>query len=430
MTRATRRILYASAFGIFILLAPPIVLWTAGWHWNGWHEGLSRSGVIVVTSQPRAELRMDTRSVGTTPEQIRGLRPGVYQLSLTRAGYRPWQQAVRVEAGLATIVGPVELARKTPRVISGGQFPQPGFWLSDEDQSRLVWVNTKTDGAVIHAVRPNKSSTTWRLPFVPKTLLSSPGGEVLVLQDGGQQAVIRVTQSAVWESPLVGQIDWSDVSENIFVGQAASSVFVFDVLAQSVEKIGPATSAVLAFGNIWATERVGESTILQRRPYPGQTKFINLLAENGTWTLWPSRVNALLFRSESTRETRLWTVSPQLNQRGIGLGAMDRFFWSDRRVPLIWQSGVSLLTLDTDQHPALIERTPEEFFWLGWQVPRHVLVSLSSQALHIQSVSSRQGRDEIANYRFPPDARVIVSPAKRLAWIGSADGRLEEWEWQ
>lgn len=98
MTLKARRILYVSFVAMFLLAAPPLVLYTAGFRYDFEYNRLVETGSLVVRSEPEGatvringELREEL-----TPTIINTILPGKIKLLVEKEGYHSWEKEVDI----------------------------------------------------------------------------------------------------------------------------------------------------------------------------------------------------------------------------------------------------------------------------------------------------------------------------------------------
>ena len=121
MKRAARTVVFATFLAIFLVGAPAVVLYTAGYRYNPRNGHIVRTGVLTVTSTPRgADIAIDGADTGeTTPFIFSRMTPGDYTVALTKDGYHAYEDLVTVESGKTSYVAGMTLfAASTPSLLA------------------------------------------------------------------------------------------------------------------------------------------------------------------------------------------------------------------------------------------------------------------------------------------------------------------------
>lgn len=95
------------------------MLYTAGYRLNFTTFRIQQTGVIALASTPRgATIMLNGINVDTrTPNVIQRLSPGNYTVSLSRDGYRTWEQRVEVSSGSTTYITATLFADTEPELL-------------------------------------------------------------------------------------------------------------------------------------------------------------------------------------------------------------------------------------------------------------------------------------------------------------------------
>lgn len=95
--------IYGLAVVMFLLISTYAVMYATGYKVDWQTMELKKTGFILVESYPKgANLKINGKDEGTTPETIKRLLPGVYQTELAKDNYRAWHSNTTVVPGLVT----------------------------------------------------------------------------------------------------------------------------------------------------------------------------------------------------------------------------------------------------------------------------------------------------------------------------------------
>lgn len=114
-----RKLIFLLFFSIFLVGAPLLVLYTAGYRLNFTNLRVQQTGVIALSSTPRgATAFLNGADTGAkTPYVIQRLSPGSYAIGLAKDGYRPWEQRVDVRSGETTYITATLFADTQPELL-------------------------------------------------------------------------------------------------------------------------------------------------------------------------------------------------------------------------------------------------------------------------------------------------------------------------
>lgn len=101
-----RNRLFLVGFGIllFAIATPILVLFTSGYQIDWENKRFVKTGVLVVRTLPsKAEIYLDNKRVaGVTPETVRFIKPGDYNVRLEKEGYQSWTKRLPIYQQFAT----------------------------------------------------------------------------------------------------------------------------------------------------------------------------------------------------------------------------------------------------------------------------------------------------------------------------------------
>jgi len=121
---------------LFIVTTPLVVLYTAGYRWNGKKLQLEKVGIVFVRSKPGgADIYLNgTKRRETTPTRIRGLLPDTYEIRIAKVGFTGWGKNLSVESGLTTFAEGVILWKEAlPKIVKS----VPTQALTSEERASL-----------------------------------------------------------------------------------------------------------------------------------------------------------------------------------------------------------------------------------------------------------------------------------------------------
>lgn len=109
---------------IFVIGAPVIVLYTAGYRINPYSGRLQRTGVIAISTEPsRATITLNgAEQRDASPAVLQRIATGEYTLELSRKGYHSWLQHIDVEGGNTTYVNTTMFADAQPELLLEEQY--------------------------------------------------------------------------------------------------------------------------------------------------------------------------------------------------------------------------------------------------------------------------------------------------------------------
>ena len=115
LSNRTRSIIFAVFTGVFLIAAPTLSLYTAGYRLNTGSFGISRIGVLSVDIIPKdATTLLNGKMVGTSlPLRLTNLTPGTYNLRIEKSGYLPLIKDIVIEQNKTTYIKDLSLFAPT-----------------------------------------------------------------------------------------------------------------------------------------------------------------------------------------------------------------------------------------------------------------------------------------------------------------------------
>jgi len=225
LSKRSRRIIFALFSIIFLIVAPAVALYTAGYrlHFNSW--SLDRIGVLSVDTLPSdAEVSLNNELVSTSlPLRLTNMIPGTYHLRIQKEGYLPWSKDIVIDEHKTTYIKDFSLLFKgTPASIetndtlvdifpsSDGKFLIEKFQTSTQTQLTLLSTEEERATEIFRESSEIDVIADWsersNIAAIMKTIASST--EVLVLRGENPKEISRLT--------LPGPIDHFNWRENFY----------------------------------------------------------------------------------------------------------------------------------------------------------------------------------------------------------------------
>jgi len=226
MSKMLRLILFYSFLLAFLISAPLVVLYTAGYRLDLGRGRIVHTAVLNITSLPRnASIFIDGKEISErTPAVIETITPGEHEVRLEKNGYLPWSQIITFVSREATFATDVVLFLDgSPSMIESVEMKDSsvspsGSRLAYITQTRSwfeVWTTTGAPESTKMLIRlPSSSLSTQTLSW------SLTGKYLLLSQSRGQQkeiVIARVQDGVQIELPagiLSIEDYWWDASQD------------------------------------------------------------------------------------------------------------------------------------------------------------------------------------------------------------------------
>jgi len=216
MKKLYRNVLFFASAVVFLAVAPLVVLYAMGYRFSSATSvDPTPIGVILVETKPsRAQVFVNDKLVGTSPEAISELPPGPAKIRVTKSGYYPWEKTVTVTPGRITEVRSIRLFPENPSattLLSDQTSAITAFSLSPNRRlAAVVDVNNKlslVDESDLLVTPPVALDPS---PAKPASLLWSPDNSALIVQYSNRPPEVvnfSTRQRADLPASLLGEVE-------------------------------------------------------------------------------------------------------------------------------------------------------------------------------------------------------------------------------
>lgn len=202
LTRPIRRSIMVTLIILFFLIAPVIVLYTAGYRFDVATRTILQTGVLSVDVTPRTA----TVAVnGTTIEQslpirLPSLAPGSYDISISAPGYRNWYYQAHIDSKQTTYIRNISLLRDALPIE-----------IFQDPQQRLQQVAFSPDGSTALIVERETGDEQHVRLFRTATgetadLFTAPSSTPVAIEwapDRNQALITQQKQKNSWSTTLI-----------------------------------------------------------------------------------------------------------------------------------------------------------------------------------------------------------------------------------
>ena len=366
---------------LFIIGAPSLVLYTAGYRFNFQNGSFLRTGVLSVGTTPRGAMVTlnGTVSTDTTPSVIKQLLPGSYDLLLTREGYHPWEETMLITSGETTLFANILLFLDAhPSILATAS-------------SIASTIPSPNGAATVYITREKTGTETWLL---------DPTGSTILLE--------RLTGTAL---PTVS---WSADSASIaFFNPDQNTVAVFSADGSPLAIPPSAEPTTHLF---WAP---GSDDLLVRTSTT-QTEVID--AQNGTSQIIgnantiPLDASLLTFRSQNNATEM--HLQDQTGDRLIALLPASSYIIRDRSYSLLLLEGndKTLVLLDIrSSDPVLFK---QKGALVHWNKTANLLAVSDGYEVNLYDTETRQM--EFLTRQGTPIVALAVHPSGHTILLATA----------
>ncbi|PIT93653.1 hypothetical protein COU00_03200 [Candidatus Falkowbacteria bacterium CG10_big_fil_rev_8_21_14_0_10_43_11] len=203
MTIFHRRLLYIFCILLFLISAPAISFYAAGYEFDFFSGRINRTGILIVETEPKG-VSVDLGEKKKynwlydffyqdqelkTPIKLRNLLPDEYEITLAKEGYFSYQDKVKINSGQVALLNDIVLFRRSqPEIISG---------------KNIINSRLSRDGK--------------------KLALLSPDALLIVALDGGQTQEINLDKERI--ESRIAEIFWAPSDKKILLTYQNYPVF-------------------------------------------------------------------------------------------------------------------------------------------------------------------------------------------------------------
>lgn len=292
-----RRIIAFVFIGFFLIAAPLLIFYTAGYRYNFKKAEIERTGALVLDSDPaNAEVWIKgKKSKYQTEARINNLKPGEYDIELRKNGYFPWRKKFNIRGQETAFAENIYLFPDQPatKILSSkikdfSFSPQGGYAVyihADFNQDYLYLFNLQNaDSALIF--NDNKKITDLKIDWSTddRHLLLRINGQTVIINSNKPTKKTILTEQA--EKYAFQNYRWSADGAEILYAINNSGIFSFDLRNNKIENIFelPNSAVINDFiiqGNeLFILEKAGSSTLLAKyllEKKPGDNEFFRTL---------------------------------------------------------------------------------------------------------------------------------------------------------
>lgn len=200
MSKSLRLFLFLLFLFAFLISAPIVVLYTAGYRFDLTHGRIVHTAVLNITSEPRnASVIVDGISFSDrTPAVLETILPGEHTVRLEKEGYLPWETVLNFESREALVMGPIILFLDTQPELR--QTLEATIISVHEETDRFAYATQESSWLEVWVVDVATAQTKllMRLPYAATSSYaldwSANGTYLALIQTHGSRQDVSVTR--------------------------------------------------------------------------------------------------------------------------------------------------------------------------------------------------------------------------------------------
>ncbi len=400
MTVTHRRILYLSFFMLFLIAAPVLVFWAAGYRYDWGGRAWYRTGLLVLDVTPTPDtvlLNGQTLGGEGSPMRVEGVVPGEYRLELIKQGYRRWERSVVVRSGQATNIQDIRLWKDSaPSTLSTDvrQVRQAS------DQNLFALLHDGEPAVTLFRTDTGKETTLLATsPSLITSMLWSRDSRVLYLQfsEEPRHATLAVDNpNSLISLPLnfgPDLVAWDNITPRRLLFLQNGNLISYG--------LDTATHATVA-QSVLAWYQTGIETVVLERSLTGTTLLALTAGSSTSITTLPAMTTPRFVPSDAAALTivdeesnTLFVVDRSSNPATVTQFPGSTFAaWSPNRQMLLYGSAIELSLYDfRKRESTLLDRSGEQFDGAAWLDENTILVAHGTSIAAITTTGITRGQE-------------------------------------
>lgn len=432
MPKILRRILFWTFIVLFVVTAPLLVLYTAGFR-LGTGGQVVRTGILSVSTIPRAsgiEINHKPNRL-RTPAVIKNLVPRTYTLTFTREGFHPWEREVAIQSQITTFFESVVLwMRVEPTLLE----TQSTSIVADPTKKRIasiqttgawteIWIEELEDGdrfliARFAGTAKDALALSWSPDGTRLLLGSDVEGVFVVHADGSQRASVDDLISAPPEG-----IWWDEGAPHTLLVATTAQTLTLDPDTHQTDRLlsFPTQTSLRSDGTVYFTRDHAGQTIVVRQTTASEEPLA--LLPRGTYRFMDSRLPYLLL--QETDRNRLYLLDTVVRDQPILLQTeASTHAWSPKRNELLYTNGFEAHIFQAESgRDILLTRVSEKILDVTWHPEGTAVVLAHPSGLVAYDVTHDQGFVTTPLQQVGSAADVFIDDKGRFLYFqGTVDG--------
>ena len=384
-----RPLLFFIFVAAFLISAPVVVLYTAGYRYQFGVNKIVQTGILNVTSFPRGASIFidDKKQKENTPAVIDNIMPGKHIVRVQKDGYTSWQKTLEVQSRQSTFANDIIL------------------FLEQDIESETITLETNP---II-----NESTKQW-------SYITDDGSwvEVLVKEDFDAQpkSLLRLPK----QKSQTYSVEWTDTNEILFIESTGTKQAKTLLNVQTGEQ-KPIEEKLSAF----AMKNLSDRSVLSVKGENDIAKIIAYLPL-GSY-IFENSPNPYLLLND-TAHNRLILIDPTQTQEQILLNvSANQWNWSNTGNALLFSDGFDVAVYSPVSHrQETLTRVSEPINGLKWYEKGLIAVFASKEGITALELDQRSQRNKttlveeslIKEFWFENGGEWIM-------WTVEKDGKIE-----
>lgn len=412
MTINTRRFIAAGFIIAFVICAPILILYTAGYRYNFKKSQLQATGALVLTTKPTgASIQLnETVLTEKTSARLNNILPDEYQITLTKENYYPWTKKMTVNSQQTTFAENILLFRRG-EPIKAAEYPiqwinfspskQAAIFATTElNQKDLYYfnaVNEHTRLLLNNISDLNNLNAIWT--YDDSRILLQTNGRTTLLFPQFQEAPKDLT--ALIKQNALKNFKWANNSNYLLLGQNDHAIYQLNTLQNKAAVLFtlPAEEKLLDYyvngQEIFLIKQVGDKTVLTKTSLAadsGNALYKTIELDNKNAKIVGSGQNVLFL--DVPRDNSLYLFDLGLSKILFNKSGIRNWDLTNDKVKLLLQTDQELSIIDLSQGTLLekiITRFSQGLEKAVWHKTDNYVLALRNGQLQIIELDDRDG---------------------------------------
>jgi hypothetical protein len=404
MNRTWRTIIFFSFLLMFLISAPVVVLYTAGYRLDTTSGRITHTGVLNIKTIPRGATVLidEEKESDRTPSVFDNVFPGKHTITLQRSGYTTWEKTLEIKS------------RETTFIIDALLFLQSNFDLQDQrdivhytlspNQNQLaylvsegswieLWITeTNTQSERLLARITKEDNANYELHW------SAKGNTIALLQNGvtlNTLSLVTIATGTTLPIPTIlknASRFWWDVAEDRYLYVEQSGIiYRADVQTQEVESVSPYAETIMHPDDMFVLSPASDRMVLSR--IKDGTATILTYLPIGVYQFRQAPNNLALIEDINRHRIILVDLSGQDQPILLNEGAVD-WDWNDDHNRLVFTDGYDLEVYTRNSHTTqTLTRQSDRVHSVRWYPLGNAVLYSSETTLNAIELDMRDGHE-------------------------------------
>jgi PEGA domain len=389
---------------IFLIFAPILVFYTAGYRWNPKKGIVEKNGTVILDTTPRgANIFLNDQNIDeTTPATLQNIAPGTYTIRVEKPGYHTWEKTLSVLQERVTFANEIFMwPQLEPELLFSQEISKI---ITNPDFDFLLGLKTINDEQILF--RYEREKIAEEIGLNEKIVISSATWD-----RSGEKAIVEGYASSTEKVWLLqaDPLEFTELPEGRYHFERSELVGMSEVYRLSLNSNGALTK--VKHGD-QVVDTYGD---LEIRNLPNEENLVLLLSTNadeglilphGDWQFYAIDGKELLLKYRH-RWLRISTdTDPYTNTQATAviLNPLE----INRENSYLLQNNNELYLWHPLLEPELLYRQSEPIIATGWHPEGYSIYLATKNVVKMINLDSRDGRVQTVLATFDEIQDVVL----------------------